>query len=307
MDGISVPRFEGIAEKVTLRAEDMQKLLTMPAEEIDSWSTVRVVILPDTDTLYRVFARSIADKIKTNNEAGKPTKIILPVGPTPQYPILADISNKERISWRNVWTFNMDEYLDWQGRPVPQGHPMSFEGFMKRNLFNLLKKEIRIPEEQIWFPDPFTPDAIDEKIEELGGIDTAYGGIGYHGHIAFNEPVSTYYARLTPEEFKKSKTRVIDLNPDTFVINSVCGIGGNPYGLPPKAVTLGMKPILEARTIELYCDGGSWQQTSFRIACMHPPTLDRPVTYVQEHHHPKNTVTIFADARTAAPIRVAPK
>jgi len=302
-----VPRFEGIVEKVTLKAEDMEKLLSMPAEEIDNWSPVKVVILPDTDTLYGTFARSIADKIKANNEAGKLTKLILPVGPTPQYPVLADISNKEGISWEDVWTFNMDEYLDWQGRPVPEDHPMSFKGFMKTNLFNLLKEEIRIPKEHIWFPDPFNPDAIDEKIEELGGIDTAYGGIGYHGHIAFDEPVNTYYTRLTPEEFKNSKTRVINLNPDTFVINSVCGIGGNPYGLPPKAVTLGMKPILEAKTIELYCDGGSWQQASFRIACMHPPTLDRPVTYVQEHPDPKNTVAIFADAKTAAPVEAAPK
>jgi len=307
MDRISMPRFEGVVEKVTLKAEDMERLLTLPAEKIDSWSPLSVVILPDTDTLYRTFARSIAEKIKKNNESGKPTRIILPVGPTPQYPLLAALSNKERIRWKNVWTFNMDEYLDWQGRPVPEKHPMSFKGYMKRNLFNLLKKEIRIPEEQAWFPDPFDPDVIDKKIKELGGIDTAYGGIGYHGHIAFNEPVNTFYARLTPEEFKKSRTRVIDLNSDTFVINSFCGIGGNPYGLPPKAVTLGMRPILEARTIELYCDGGSWQQTSFRIACMHPPTLDRPVTYVQEHPNPKKTVTIFADKITAAPVSAAPK
>jgi glucosamine-6-phosphate deaminase len=302
-----VPRFEGIVEKVTLTAQDMEKLLSMPAEEIDNWSPVKVVIVPDTDTLYKTFARSIADKIKANNKAGKLTKLILPVGPTPQYPILANISNKEEISWKNVWTFNMDEYLDWQGRPVPEDHPMSFEGFMRRNLFNLLTEEIRIPAAQIWFPNPFKPDEVDEKIEELGGIDTAYGGIGYHGHIAFDEPVNTYYTRLTPEEFKKSKTRVVELNSDTFVINSVGGIGGNPYWLPPRAVTLGMKPILEARTIELYCDGASWQQASFRIACMHPPTLDRPVTYVQEKPDAKNTVTIFADAKTAAPIRARPR
>jgi glucosamine-6-phosphate deaminase len=292
-----------------LTEEDMNRLLTMPSEEIDSWSPVKVVILPDVETLYHTFARSIADKIKANNERGELTKLILPVGPTPQYPILAEITNRERISWKNVWTFNMDEYLDWQGRPIPEDHPMSFRGFMKRNLFNLISEELRIPMDQAWFPDPFNPDAIDDKIQELGGVDTAYGGIGYHGHIAFNEPVDTYYVRLTPEEFKNSKTRVVELNSDTFVINSLCGIGGNPYGLPPRAVTIGMKPILEAKTIELYCDGGdlNWQLASFRIACMHPPTLDRPVTYVQEHPNPKETVTIYADARTAAPVKAAPK
>jgi len=120
-------------------------------------------------------------------------------------------------------------------------------------------------------------------------------------------PPNTYFARLTPEEFKMSKTRVLDLNSDTFIINSVCGISGNPYGLPAKAVTLGMRPILEAKTMELYCDGGDWQRASFRIVCMRPPTLDRPVTYVQEQADSKNTVTIYADMDTAAPVRGAPK
>lgn len=292
-----------------LSNEDLERLLSMPAEEIDQWSPVKVVILPDTGALYGAFAKSIAEEIKKNNSKGKDTKLILPVGPTPQYPILVDITNRERISWRNVWTFNMDEYLDWQGRPVPESHPMSFKAYMKHNLFNLMDAALRIPAEQTWFPDPFKPDSLDEKIEELGGVDIAYGGIGYHGHIAFNEPVDTYFVRLTPEEFKRSKTRVVPLNPDTFVINSLCGIGGNPYGLPSMAVTIGMKPILDAKRIELYCDGGdlNWQLASFRIACMHPPTLDRPVTLVQEHLNPKETVAIHADARTAKPISMAPK
>ncbi|MGQ9514288.1 MAG: glucosamine-6-phosphate isomerase [Thermoproteota archaeon] len=304
-----MPRFKGITQRVVLSKEDMDRLLSMPMEEIDEWSPVKVVILPDTRSLYETFARSIANLIKNNNDKGLETKIILPVGPTPQYPLLAEITNREKISWKNVWTFNMDEYLDWQGRPVPEDHPMSFKGYMKKNLFNLIDQDLRIPPEQAMFPDPFKPDDIEKKIEELGGIDTAYGGIGYHGHIAFNEPVDTYFIRLTPEEFKRSRTRVVALNPDTFVINSLCGIGGNPYGLPPMAVTIGMKPILDAKKIELYCDGGdlNWQLASFRIACMHPPTLDRPVTYVQEHPNPKETVTIYADARTAAPIRMAPK
>jgi len=304
-----MPRFKGIIQRVALSTEDLEKLLTIPPEEIDAWSPVKVVILKDQETLYETFARSIADKIKKNNEANKPTKLILPVGPTPQFPILAEICNKEKISWKNVWTFNMDEYLDWEGRLIPPDHPMSFKGYMHRNLFNLLNPEICIPLEQTWFPDPFNPDVIDQKISELGGVDTTYGGIGYHGHIAFNEPVDTYYFRLTPEEFKNAKSRVVNLNTDTFVINSLCGIGGNPYGLPPKAVTLGMKSILGAKTIELYCDGGdlNWQLATFRIACMHPPTLDRPVTFVQEHPNPKETVTIYADQRTAAPIKISPK
>jgi len=304
-----MPRFKGITATQVLGKEDLERLLTMPPEEIDKWSPVKVEIVPDHKTLYEKFARSIANLIKKNNAARKPTKIILPVGPTPQYPILAEMTNRERISWKNVWTFNMDEYLDWEGRPIPKDHPMSFEGYMEKFLFNRIEPALRNSRRQRLFPHPFNPDKIDRTIEKLGGIDVAYGGIGYHGHIAFNEPVNTYFVRLTPEEFKKSRTRVVELREDTFVVNSTCGIGGNPYGLPPRAVTLGMKPILEARRIELYCDGGdlNWQLATFRIACMHPPTLDRPVTFVQEHPDPKRTVLICADANTARPVNVAPK
>jgi glucosamine-6-phosphate deaminase len=296
-------RFKGSIMYQVLSKEDLNKLLTIPIEEINDWSPVRVVVKEDLDELYYTFARSIADKIKNNNKNNLPSRFIFPVGPTTQYPILVEICNKERISWKNVWTFNMDEYLDWEGRPISKKDIMSFEGFMDKNLFGKLDKELSIPKDHKWFPDPFNPEVIEEKIRKIGGIDICYGGIGFHGHIAFNEPINTYFTRLTPEEFKNSKTRVLDLNPDTFVINSFRSGGGNPYSVPPKAVTLGMKVILESRTIELYCDGGTWQQATFRIACMHPPTMDRPVTYIQEHKNPKETVKIFADRETALPLK----
>ena len=112
-----MPRFEGVVEKVTLTANDMKKMLSIPMDEINDWSPVRVEILPDKDTLYRIFAESIVERIKSNNEIEKPTKLILPVGPTPQFPILAKISNKESVDWKSVWTFNMDEYIG-----LPENH-----------------------------------------------------------------------------------------------------------------------------------------------------------------------------------------
>lgn len=139
-----MPRFKGITQRVVLNGQDLERLLSMPAAEIDEWSPVKVVILPDTKKLYETFARSIAEEIKRNNSRGEETKMIVPVGPTPQYPMLAEITNRERISWKKVWTFNMDEYLDWQGRPVPEGNSMSFKGYMKKNLFGLIDKELRI-------------------------------------------------------------------------------------------------------------------------------------------------------------------
>ena len=281
----------------------MDEILSVPKEKLAEVSPVKVKILPDLDSFYMDFARTIADEIKANNKVGKLTRMILPVGPTPQYRILAKISNEERISWKSVHTFNMDEYLDWQGRPIPVDHPMSFEGYMRKNLFDLLDDEIGIPEDHAYFPHPFRIDEISEKIQEVGGIDTCYGGIGYHGHIAFNEPHISRWYKVSKEEFKNSLTRVIHLADDTFVINSFCGAGGNSQAIPPMAVTLGMKDILSSNKIRLYCDGGSWQKTVFRIALMGKVSVEYPVTFIQEH--PDAMVT--ADAWTAEAPAAAPK
>jgi glucosamine-6-phosphate deaminase len=280
--------------------------MSIPADEIKNWSNVGVKIVDNTEMLFQEMARSIADVIINNNNKNRNTKIILPVGPTSQYAILASIINNEKINMENAWFFFMDEYLDWESRRVPENHPMSFRGFMDRNLFSLLYKSLGLRKEQIIFPNPADLDYNDNKIEELGGIDACYGGLGYHGHIAFNEPYDTYFKRMTIEQFLNSKTRIVELNPDTFVINSLSSIGGNCYGLPPKAVTIGMKPIMGAKKIEIYCASGHlrWQPASFRLALMHPPTLDRPGTLLQLHDNPKESVLFIADKITAQPIEM---
>lgn len=302
-------KFEGIVTHQTVSDEDFKSIMSMPIGKIKDWANVGVQIVEDQRSLYEKMARSIADTIISNNKKKKNTKIILPVGPTPQYTILVSIINDQKIQLDNLWIFFMDEYLDWEGRLIDKNHPMSFRGYMEKNLFSLIDSSLNLNKDQIIWPNPYDLNYNDQKIEELGGIDVCYGGLGYHGHIAFNEPFDTYYRRMSIDKFLNSKTRVIELNSDTFVINSICGIGGNCYSLPPKAVTIGMKSIIGAKRIEIYCDGGdlNWQLASFRIACMHPPTLDRPATLLQLHENAKESVLLVADKVTANPIEVAPK
>lgn len=241
--------------------------------------------------------RSIADEIQENNRLGNPTRLILPVGPLGQFPILADICNRERITWKNVYTFNMDEYCDWQGRAIPASHPLSFRGFIQTNLFERLEPEMRIPGAQIHFPDPLNLDWISERIQEVGGIDTCYGGIGYHGHVAFNEALISRWHQVSPDEFRNSLTRLVQLEPETIVMNSIRSTGGNPAAMPPMAVTLGMQDIYNARRIRLYCQGGSWQRTVLRIAVLGEETVRYPVTLLQGHPD----YAIFTDENTAVP------
>jgi len=263
--------------------EKLDRILSIPPHDLVKASKVRLEIVPDLDQLYHHFARSIADEIQSRNKQGEPTRLILPVGPIGQYPLLVEICNREAISWENVHTFNMDDYLDWQGRPLPLEHPLSFEGYMRREVFDQLKPELQIPAGQIHFPDPLDIDRISQEIEALGGIDTCYGGIGYHGHVAFNEPPISRWYKLTPEEFRHSKTRIVPLAPETVVMNSIRATGGNPAALPPMAITLGMKDIFSASRIRLYCQGGSWQRTILRIALLGAEDVDYPVTLLQGH------------------------
>jgi glucosamine-6-phosphate deaminase len=279
--------------------EHLESILSIPADKLTQASMVSLEILPDLEGLYLHFARSIADEIKDNNANGAPTRLILPVGPIGQYPHLVEICNREGISWKNVHTFNMDDYLDWQGRPLPLEHPLSFEGYMRRDVFAKLNPELRISEEQIHFPDPLNLDGISRQIEEVDGIDTCYGGIGIHGHIAFNEPPISRYYKLTPDEFRASLTRIVPLAPETIVMNSIRATGGNPATLPPMAVTLGMKDILASRRLRLYCQGGSWQRTILRIALLGDEDVDYPVTLAQNHPD----YAIITDGNTArAPV-----
>ena len=276
---------------------NLPAFLSLPVRELSTTSKVRLTILPDLDALYYHFARSIADEINANNMADRPTRLILPVGPVGQFPVLARLCNEEHISWRNVFSFNMDEYCDWQGRAVPLDHPLSFQGYMRRTLFDQLDPELRLPDDQIYFPDPLNLDWISQRIEEVEGIDTCYGGIGYHGHVAFNEPPISRWYKLTPEQFRNSLTRIVQVAPETIVMNSIRATGGNPAALPPMGVTLGMRDILAARRIRLFCQGGAWQRTVLRLALMGNEEVDYPVTLLQEHPD----YTIITTEETARP------
>jgi glucosamine-6-phosphate deaminase len=280
--------------------DQLSRLMAMSLDELRRVARMKFRLLPDIPTLLDDFARSIADEIRTRNASGEPTRLILPVGPVAHYRTLLELTNRERISWKNVYTFNMDEFLDWQGRPIPTDHPLSFEGFMRRELFERIDEDLRIPDEHCFFPHPFRIDEISEQIRKLGGIDCCYGGVGYHGHVAFNEPPLSRWRRISVEELRGSLTRVLELGDDSIVVQSIGSAGGNSAAIPPMAVTLGMRDILASRKIRLYCAAGERHRAIFRIALAGEVSTDYPVTLVQGH--PDAEVVI--DEKGAKPIEI---
>ncbi len=196
---------------------------------------IKVYLVETNVDIYNDIAGVVANKLRENNEKEALTSFILPVGPTGQYRRFARICNIEKISCKNLVTINMDEYLDDNDNFMKEDSPLSFRGFMRKNLFDLLEDSLRIKPENIYFPDPENIKKIEKVIEELGGVDICFGGVGINGHIAFNEPPMDKRL-ITVDEFRRLKTRVLDVSRDTIIINSL-KYGGHTEFIPRRCIT----------------------------------------------------------------------
>lgn len=280
---------------------DRPDLLSIPVEDLRGVAHTPFELLPDADALLDHFADAIFDVIRERNNRGEPTRLILPVGPTKHYRRLVERTNQERLSWNNVWTFQMDEFLDWQGRPIALDDPLSFTGFMQREVFDKIDAELTVPPAQRHAPDPFAPDAISEMIRAVGGIDVCFGGVGYHGHVAFNEPPLSRWRLVSVEQLRNSLTRVTPLGADSIVVQSIHCSGGDPASIPPMAVTLGMRDILAAKKIRLYLAAGERHRAIFRTTVAGDPTVYWPSTLIQGHPD----AAVLTTEPTARPIEPA--
>jgi len=273
----------------------------LPEEDLRRRAAIPFRLLAGIPEVLADFAHSAANEIRARNLLGEPTRLILPVGPVAQYPILVDITNRERLSWRSVHIFQMDEWLDWQARPIGVDHPLSFEGFMRRELIARIDADLRPLESNYHVPHPFRPDEISERLAAVGGADVCYGGIGYHGHVAFNEPPVSRWHHVSVEQLRQSLTRTVVLGGDSILVQSIGCAGGDPGAIPPMAVTMGMRDILAARRIRLYCAGGERHRAVFRRAVAGEVGTGYPVTLVQGHPDAE----VVTDEATARPIAVA--
>ena len=145
-----------------------------------------------------------------------------------------------------------------------------------------------MPREQRIFPDPNNLNYIPELIEKLGGVDVCFGGIGINGHVAFNEPED-----VSSEEYATRGTRVLEIAKETRTINSVGDLCGAIDAMPKYCVTIGIKEILSAQKIRLYCFR-DWHRAVVRQAAYGEVSAHFPVTLVQNHPDAKITVNSTA-------------
>ncbi len=262
------------------------------AEELGNNSKINILKLGDSGEVFYEMAMEMIYQILSDKKEEKRTVFICPVGPVGQYPIFVRLVNKNKISLKNVFFINMDEYLDDNLKWISIDHPLSFRGFMNRNVYNKIDPDLLMPQEQRIFPDPDRLDYIPKLVEELGGVDITFGGIGINGHVAFNEP----QPELKPEEFARLTTRVLDISRETITINSVGDLNGAIVAMPRKCVTIGMKEILSARKIRLYCFR-EWHRAVVRQAAYGEISSNFPVTLVQNHPDALLTINNIAAQR----------
>lgn len=210
---------------------------------------IPIDIYKDKESTFLEMAKLMAETIKENNAKGKKTLFIVPLGPIGQYKYFAKIVNEERISLKDVTFINMDEYMIDNHTLIDLKHKLSFRKIMYELCYNKIDPELIMDEKQRIFPSLETIDLIDEVIEEHNGVDICFGGIGITGHIAFNEPPIL----MGEEEFKNTRTRVVKITEATRVVNSMDDYQGAFYLMPEYAITIGMKEILQAKKIRLYC------------------------------------------------------
>lgn len=264
--------------------------LTISAQELGRGTPVKVRILGDMLSLGQDLAQSLKAEIIAANQQGRGATFIIPVGPVDQYPLLARMLNEEKISCRHVVFIGMDEYLDDHDVWLPEAHPLSFRGYLNRMFYDRLDPAVAPPPENRVFPNPRDISAVPQLIAARGGVDACYGGIGITGHIAFNEPPAPD-APLSTEAFAALPTRVLTLTCETRTINSVT-VGGEISVIPHRAVTVGMKEILGARRLRLYCNR-PWQSSVARRVLHGPLTAACPASLMRLHPYATLTVADY--------------
>ncbi|MBR3223352.1 MAG: 6-phosphogluconolactonase [Kiritimatiellae bacterium] len=197
------------------------------------------------------------------------------------YDELAEKFNRAKANLSLVSTWNLDEYSPDGKRAVPRDHPLSYWKYMHEMLFSKFDPALGFREGNAHFPDPDSPEAYDPAIAAAGGLDLQLLGIGFNGHIAFNEPMRE--DEISVEAFADLPTRVLPLSQETIVQNTHVTANGDESLVPRYAATMGMAPILAARKCLLLACFEEQAAPIKAIAAKGRPTPFLPASYLWEH------------------------
>lgn len=229
-----------------LSVEEMVKL-SRPGFSVKLYDTIEDFYLAEALEYVTAWQKATPDQ---------PTGICGPIGPTEQLPLVARLVNELNISLRHCHFWGMDEWVV-DGREVPEDFPLSFAKTDRDLLFNRIKPELRMPEENIHFPKADST-AYRESWKKAKCL-VMQGGQGEVKHWAFNDPPRREppYDKTPPpaSEYRKLATRVVDLHPMTIIQNARTSGGGVVTSVPTQAVSVGPVETWLAEKVSIWHAG----------------------------------------------------
>jgi glucosamine-6-phosphate deaminase len=243
---------------------------------------LEVVILPSAQEVCAFGAEAVARVVAAKSDA----VLGLPTGGTPR-PVYAELVRRHRdegLSFARVTTFNLDEYVG-----LAPDHPGSFRHYMDEAFF----RHVDLAPERAHVPDGLAADvraacaAYEAAIAAAGGLDLVLLGLGEDGHVAFNEPTSSF----------ASRTRIKTLSAASRAANQTA-FGADP--VPGHVITMGLATILSARRVVLLAHGPR-KAAAFAAMVEGPLTAMLPASALQLHA----SVTVVADEAAAARLTLA--
>jgi len=243
----------------------------MSRSPAEAFEKVPTVIFPDSAAAAKALAQEVKEIITTKNKAGQPAVLGMATGstPVPFYRELIRLHKEEGLSFKNVVTFNLDEYFG-----LSADHPESYARFMAEQIFDHIdipKANINIPSGTLRSDQVFSHCRdYEQKIDSLGGIDLQILGIGRTGHIGFNEPGSS----------RDSLTRRITL--DRVTRQDAASDFRGEQNVPHFAITMGVGTILRAKKLVLM----AWGENKASVvakAVEGPMTEAVSASFLQDH------------------------
>ena len=243
------------------------------------------------ETMSRLAAERAFAAIEHRLRENHPMLLGLATGNTmlSLYKRLAGMLNGRGFDLSQLHTVNLDEYVGANGQWVSADHPLSYRGYVQKNFFSRLDLKLGMNRDHIHFPEPARPAAMDEWIRSMGGLDFQLLGIGFNGHIGFNEPMPE--AAISAEAFAALPSRVVGLTELTIDTNARLTAAGDHSKVPRQAVTLGMEAILAAKEIVLLACFPQQRQPLRRLR-QGRVTPELPGSYLINH---PNATIIYAD------------
>ena len=229
------------------------------------------LIIATKEEINKLVSEEIIELINKNNHC----ILGLATGSTPigVYDLLVKAYKDKRVSFQDVTSFNLDEYVG-----LEETHNQSYRYFMNSHLFNHVDINIdntHIPSNK---DDSNNYKIYDEKIKNAGGIDIQLLGIGSNGHIAFNEPGTPF----------NTKTHIVSLKEST--INDNARFFSSKDEVPKEAISMGLESIMNAKRVVLIAYGKNKQEAIYKMMALEP-SEDLPASILQNHPN----VTIYCD------------